>query len=113
MAVVVDDCTMVELAIRCHPCVPVALDEFEHWLERQLSELRAAVPGGTIRMSRLTQGLPDSDIDIGWLIELELDDGQAPLADERLGEIVRDMRMLGLQPKLLAPLGHSELALGR
>lgn len=97
---------MVELAICCHPCVPVAAEEIEPWLEQQLAELRAKAPGGTIRLSRLRQGLPSTNVDIGWLIELELQAGEAPLARERLGEALRDMRLLGLQPKLLTRLGQ-------
>jgi hypothetical protein len=103
-----DNRDMVELAIRCHPCVPVSADELEGWLEQQLVELRATAPQGIVRLSRLTQGLPDTNIDIGWLIELELHPSEAPLTRERLGEALRDMRLLGLQPQVLAPLATAE-----
>ena len=63
---------MLQLAIRCHPCVPVSADELEPWLEQQLDELRADAPHGTLRLSRLTQGAPDLDLEIGWLVELDL-----------------------------------------
>ncbi|MGH2713697.1 MAG: hypothetical protein ACRDM7_07390 [Thermoleophilaceae bacterium] len=53
---------MIQLAIRCHPCV-----------------------------------------DIGWLIEFELDERDPRLAGGRLAEALRDMRLLGLQPTLLSP----------
>ena len=99
---------MVELAIRCHPCVPVSADELEAWLEHQLVGLRAAAPRGIVRISRLTQGLPKTDVDIGWLIELALHPSEAPLTRERLGEALRDMRLLGLQPRVLAPLATTE-----
>jgi hypothetical protein len=91
---------MVQLAIRCHPRVPVAADELEQWLEQQVNDLRAQAPHGTIRLSRLTQGLPSA---IGWLIELELADGEPLLADDRLADALTDMRLLGLQPTLLTP----------
>jgi hypothetical protein len=97
---------MVQLAIRCHPCVPVPAEDLEGWLERQLVELRAAAPEGIVRLSRLTQGMPSGKVDIGWLIELELHPDEAPRAQERLGEALRDMRLLGLEPKLLAPLAQ-------
>ena len=94
---------MVQLAIRCHPCAPVALDELERWLERHLGELRAAAPHATLRLSRLTQGGPSADLDIGWLVELELAEGEPLLGDERLANSLRDMRLLGLEPTVLAP----------
>jgi hypothetical protein len=93
---------MVQLAIRCHPRVPVSADELEGWLERQAEELRANFPQSIVRLSRLTRGR-GADLDVGWLIELELDDEalpQGPLAD-----VLRDMRLLGLQPTLLTPRG--------
>jgi hypothetical protein len=102
---------MVQLAIRCHPCAPVSLDELERWLERHVGELRAAAPQATFRLSRLTQGGPSADLDIGWLVELELADGEPLLADERLANSLRDMRLLGLEPTLLTP--HEPWANGR
>jgi hypothetical protein len=94
---------MLLLAIRCHPCVPVSADELEPWLEKQLDELRADTPHGTFRLSRLTQGAPDLDLENGWLIELDLPERGPLLTGHRLGDTLRDMRLLGLQPTLLAP----------
>ena len=91
---------MVQLTIRCQPRVPVSAEELEVWLERQVSELRAQAPRGTIRLSRLTQGLPSA---IGWLIELQLADEEPLLDGGRLADAMTDMRLLGLQPTLLAP----------
>jgi hypothetical protein len=93
---------MVQLAIRCHPCAPVPADELEGWLERHIDELRAAAPRGTFRLSRLTQGGPSTDLNIGWLVELELADGEPLLGGQLLADSLRDMRLLGLQPTLLA-----------
>ena len=94
---------MVRLAIRCHPCVPVPVDGLEGWLERHLDELRAAAPHATLRLSRLTQSGPSSELGIGWLLELESPEGEPLLAGTRLTDSLRDMRLLGLQPTLLAP----------
>jgi hypothetical protein len=94
---------MLQLAIRCHPCVPVSADELEPWLERQVDDLRADVPHGTLRLSRVKQGAPDLDIEGGWLIELDLPEGEPLLTGRRLADAIRDMRLLGLQPTLLAP----------
>ena len=94
---------MLQLAIRCHPSVPVSADELEPWLEKQLDELRADTPHGTLRLSRLTQGAPDVNLENGWLIELDLPEGEPLLTGRRLRDVLRDMRLLGLQPTLLAP----------
>ena len=96
---------MVQLAIRCHPRVPVSADELEHWLDQQVHHLRAEAPHATVRLSRLTPGRSGADLDVGWLVELELAEGEPLLAGHRLADALRDMRLLGLQPTLLAPRG--------
>ena len=68
-------------------------------------ELRAEAPHATVRLSRLTEGRPGADLDVGWLLELELAEGEPLLAGHRLADSLRDMRLLGLQPTLLAPRG--------
>ena len=93
---------MVQFAIRCQPRVPVSADELEGWLERHVDELRAQATRGVVRLSRLTRG-QDGDLNVGWLIELELDEREPLLAGDRLTHALRDMRLLGLQPTLLAP----------
>lgn len=94
---------MIQLAIRCHPRVPVSAEELERWLEQQVDRLRAEVPRGTVRLSRLTQDLPSVDVPIGWLLELELPESEPLLGRDRLTDEFRDMRLLGLEPTLLAP----------
>jgi len=83
--------------------VPVSADELEHWLEQQVNGLRFEAPQATVRLSRLTQGAPSTDLEIGWLVELELAEDEPLLAGHRLADALRDMRLLGLQPTLLAP----------
>ena len=94
---------MTQLAIRCHPCAPVATDELEQWLERQTHALRADAPHAIVRLSRLTQARDDGELSVGWLVELDLPDGETPLAETQMADALRDMRLLGLQPTLLAP----------
>jgi hypothetical protein len=94
---------MVQLAIRCHPRQPVAADELEGWLGLEVDELRAAAPDATIRLSRLTTSRADGELDVGWLVELELAEDEPLLAGHRLADALRDMRLLGLQPTLLVP----------
>jgi hypothetical protein len=106
----VHNCSMVQLTIRCHPVVPVDTEELERWLDLEVHELRADTPEGTIRLSRLTQTLKSADLGIGWLLELELPEGQPLLSRDRLAEVLRDMQLLGLQPTVLTPLDPSELS---
>jgi hypothetical protein len=91
---------VTQLVIRCQPRVPVSPDELEGWLELEVKDIRAQAPQATVRLSRLTQGGCDSQLDIGWLIELELDQDAPLLAGDRLAQALRDMRLLGLQPTL-------------
>jgi hypothetical protein len=98
-----DHVDMTQLAIRCHPCAPVAADDLERWLERQTESLRADAPHAIVRLSRLTQARDDGELYVGWLVELELPDGEAPLAETELADALRDMRLLGLQTTLLTP----------
>jgi hypothetical protein len=93
---------MVQLAIRCHPCAPVSLDELDRWLERHVGELRAEMPNASFRLSRLTPGGSSADPGVGWLVELELAEGEPLPGEERLALSLRDMRLLGLEPTLLA-----------
>ena len=95
---------MVQLSIRCHACVPVAAEQMEQWLDEQVAELRSDLPHGTIRLSRLTQQLPSVDVSIGWLLELELFASESGTLPPRVVDALRDMRLLGLQPTLMAPL---------
>jgi hypothetical protein len=98
---------MVQVTIRCHPRVLVAAEELERWLDQQVETLRAEAPRGTVRLSRLTQELPSVDIGIGWVMELELREDEPLLDEDRLAAVLRDMRLLGLQPTLLVPQGLS------
>jgi hypothetical protein len=86
------------LAIRCHPCAPVALPEIEAWLQREVGRIRDEVPGATVRLLRLSQELPSGDHSVGWLIELEVD---VSLVETGLAAVLSEMRLLGLQPTVL------------
>jgi hypothetical protein len=94
---------MAQFAIRCLPRVPVAGEELERWLALELEELRHDIPQGTIRLSRLTEPLPTTDVDIGWLIEFDLPRDQSQHHRVRLASMLRDLRLLGFQPTMLAP----------
>jgi hypothetical protein len=104
---------MVQLAIRCQPRVPISPDELEGWLELEVKDLRAQAPRATVRLSRLTQGRAAAHLDIGWLIELELDPSEPLLAGDRLPQALRDMRLLGLHATLLAPTPPTPITNGQ
>jgi hypothetical protein len=92
------DHVRMPLAIRCHPCVPVALPEIEAWLEREVGRIRDEAPGATVRLLRLSQELPSGDHSVGWLIELEV---EVSLVETGLAAVLSEMRLLGLQPTVL------------
>jgi hypothetical protein len=104
---------MVKFAIRCQRAVPTDTDELDQWLEQRMRELRNGAPTGTLRVSRLNQGMPSGPVDIGWLLEFELPESELPLIDEPLSAAVTDMRLLGFQPTVLAPADVPSLALAQ
>jgi hypothetical protein len=96
------------IVIRCR-ATPASTGELTDWLEDEVAELRDGHPELLVRLSRLTQDLPDTSIDDGWLIEVEIP-GEQPaepfaLLMASLEEILGDMRILGLDPTLLVPMG--------
>jgi hypothetical protein len=106
---------MPQIAIRCHPCAPIATEELEQWLEEELERLRASAPRAILRLLRLSQRVPTGEAGIGWLVELDAPNGARPLSEDGLAEVLRDMRLLGLQPTVLrvaesgdAPEPHSD-----
>lgn len=94
---------MDRFAIRCHPCSPISAGEVDTWLGVQVDGLRAASAGATLRLFHLTQTLPTGETELGWLIEVDAAGGAAPLDQDQLERLLRDMRLLGLQPTVLRP----------
>jgi hypothetical protein len=105
---------MAKVTILCHPVTPVPPAELEDWLELQLDQIRSNAPV-IVRVSRLTQALPSSEVAAGWLIEVELTDESQPLdrddLTDALADVFNDMRFLGMQPMLLFPHDLSDLSL--
>ena len=102
---------MNAMMIRCRSCTPVPTAELSDWLRTKVEELRTEAPHLPVRVSRLKQDLADASIDDGWLITIELSEKQSEAALDLdgglLGEMLRDMRILGLSPSVLAPVGAS------
>jgi hypothetical protein len=94
---------MLHLAIRSHPSVPVDAHDLEDWLERQVENLRAEAPTAIVRLARLSQQLPNAEVGIGWLLELEVPDAERVAAERQLQELLTDMRLLGFAPTVLSP----------
>lgn len=92
---------MHQFAIRCHPCTPVTVGEIDEWLRAEVERLREQAPHAALRLLRLHQALPTGDAEVGWLIEFDASGDEAPLDDDELAQILRDLRLLGLQPTLL------------
>ena len=99
---------MSQLAIRCYPSAPVPAEELEQWLGQEVERLRASAPQAVLRLVRLTQRLPSGDVDIGWMIELDAAIGEPVLDEDGLATVVRDMRLLGLQPTVLRVSEHDD-----
>jgi hypothetical protein len=93
---------MAQIAIRCHPSIPVDAADLEDWLQAQVEQLRAEARPATLRLARLTQPRPSGQKHVGWLLEVEVPDGHVR-ASRQLVETIRDMRLLGFQPTVLAP----------
>ena len=92
---------MDRFAIRCRPYSPISAGEVDSWLGIQVDALRAASPDATLRLFQLTQALPTGETELGWLIEVDAAGGAAPLDQDQLERLLRDMRLLGLQPTVL------------
>ena len=91
---------MSQIAVRCHPFAPVASQQLQTWLTAEIKRLREDAPDAAIRLLRLSQPGPEGEIAVGWQIELDIRP-PASLDDQSLCELLRDLRLLGLQPSVL------------
>ena len=95
------------LVIRCRSCTPAPASELTEWLEGKVAELREQSPQFLVRLARLSQDLTEATIDDGWLIEVEprgdASSNHAVPSPSVVEQLLRDMRILGLDPVVLAP----------
>lgn len=100
---------MSRLIVRCRSCTPASAVELTEWLEGRVEELQEGTPGLSVRLTRLARDLPGATVDDGWLVELELPgeraDGGFTALLSSIDEVLRDMRVLGIDPILLVPVG--------
>jgi hypothetical protein len=92
---------MSQIAIRCHPYAPVAAEDLHRWLTTEVEHLSEDVPAAAIRLLRLSQAGPEGEIGVGWQIELGISSPEPPLNAQSMAELLRDLRLLGLQPSVL------------
>lgn len=97
---------MTQIIIRCHPYAPIDAEDVQRWLTDELSRLRDGAPNTAIRLLRLSQPGPESEIEVGW--QIELNGNGKPVEDGTLREVLRDLRLLGLQPAVLRGVGSRE-----
>lgn len=108
------------LLIRCRPCTSASAAELGGWLEDKVAQLSVSAGPSPIpvRLSRLVRDLPAESVDDGWLIEIQLGEAGADggwgsdSLTATLVEVLRDMLILGLDPKLLVPTAASPLRSG-
>ena len=95
------------LLIRCRSCTPASTVELTGWIEDKVAQLSTSTPQAAVRLTRLVQDLPTATLDDGWLIEIRLEgeheEEHSDSLTASLEEILRDMRILGLDPTLLVP----------
>ncbi len=99
---------MSRLAIRCDPVTAVAAEEGEGWLEQEVERLRLGTPRGSFRLHRVSGMDSTAEAGRGWLIELDAACDRDPARRDRLNASLRDMRLLGLRPTLLAAPENGE-----
>jgi hypothetical protein len=96
-----DDRYMSQVAVRCHPFAPVASEELRGRLTAEVDRLRGDAPEAAIRLLRLSQPGSEGEIEVGWQIELSVVPPGSPLDDRTLRRLLRNLRLLGLQPSVL------------
>jgi hypothetical protein len=96
---------MTELAIRCHARDEEAGVRFEQWLGQKRAASPILMTDGTVRASRLAPALVTVRAGGGWLLEFELREEKSLLDWQCLAATVTDLRLLGLEPTILAPPG--------
>lgn len=85
-----------QILVRCRSRTELPVEEFRSWLERRPDAARPA---------RLTVVRPDAPDGATWLVEVDVGDRPVEPLDRDVGELVTDLRLLGLDPAVFVPQG--------
>jgi hypothetical protein len=85
-----------QILVRCRSRTELPVEEFRSWLERRPDAARPA---------RLTVVRPDAPDGATWLVEVDVGDRPVQPLDRDVGELVTDLRLLGLDPAVFVPHG--------
>jgi hypothetical protein len=101
-ATVADDRGMASILIRCTGGTDIPADALADWLEPQLSRIDNKVRVTALRLEHVDDfsGHP-----AGWLVELDVAEGDLAHAEDFLAQILTDMRLLGLRPAVFIASG--------
>jgi hypothetical protein len=93
---------MASILIRCTGGTDIPADALADWLEPQVSRIDNKVRVTALRLEHVDDfsGHP-----AGWLVELDVADGDLAHAEDSLAEILTDMRLLGLRPAVFLASG--------
>ncbi len=94
--------SMSQIAIRCRPCSRVAPAEMERWLNEEVTRIYDGVPEMTGCLWRLSREGIDDETGVGWQIELCMASSASPFDHKGLTELLRDLRLVGVEPSVLS-----------
>jgi hypothetical protein len=94
---------MTQIAVRCRAKDRGSGVRFEQWLEQRRAASPILMTDGTVRVSRLCPAVVTVRGGGGWLIEFELRREESQLDWQDVAAMVTDLRLLGLEPTILAP----------
>jgi DNA-binding MarR family transcriptional regulator len=96
---------MATILIRCTGGTDIPADALAGWLEPQISRIDNQVRVTALRLAALEHVDEFSAQPAGWLVELDVANGQVGHAEVFLAEILSDMRLLGLRPAVFVQYG--------
>ena len=99
---------MARVLLLCSRPASLAPDEAETWLRGAVEKLSAVAPAQALAVAALHDGNADRAVEWDWLVELDLPDHDDQDARRGLSELLLDLRLLGMQPSVVAvgrPIG--------
>jgi hypothetical protein len=93
---------MASILIRCTGGTDIPADALADWLELRLPRIDNKIRVTALRLEHVDD---PSGHRVGWLVELDVADGDLAHAEDFLAEILGDMRLLGLRPSVFIASG--------